>query len=75
LDRLAAISARNGTGSHHFPRQGSRQSWALHYFYNIVLHVSEASVPSTVWRHIFAVMGAIFLAGATFKQFVAEDRS
>jgi hypothetical protein len=48
---------------------------AAYAFYNIVLQVSEAGVPSTVWRHIFAVVGATLLAGATFKRLVAEGRS
>ena len=37
LDRPAAISARNGTGSHHFPRQGPRQIWTLHYYPSTLL--------------------------------------
>ena len=48
---------------------------AAYAFYYIVLQVLEAGVPSTVWRHIFAVVGATLLAGVTFKRLVAEDGS
>ncbi len=36
--------------------------------YNIVLQLSEIGVPSTIWRHVFAVIGALAVGGTTIMR-------
>ena len=43
--------------------------------YNIVLQVSEVSVPSLIWQHVFAVAGAVAVAGTTAMRLVAPIKA
>jgi hypothetical protein len=39
--------------------------------YSMVLELSEMGVPSTIWRHVFAIVGAVAVGATTFARLTA----